>query len=277
MTMALESFVRDLSSLRTGILSDLVLHFGEKSWNIHRAIACCHSKWFQKALTVGLEESESRVITLQDSIIYADAIDSMVSYFYRAGYDASTCETSEPLLHAQVAIIADKYDCASLYGLAENSFAATIKAVEIDDWAVIATFIHDHTISEAPAHAKVRTLVATAMTDRPSVFRSALRNKNVLDLLQSNADLATDLLLNGQAGRQACDEDIFMCGFCNYGHFGSRKCLNATPNTTLGATQCPQCQSVNGTKKGRYEKMNICPAYPCPLCNGHHTVPPQEL
>ena len=38
-----------------GNLSDLTLIFGEKSWQIHKALACCHSKWFQKAVTSGFE------------------------------------------------------------------------------------------------------------------------------------------------------------------------------------------------------------------------------
>jgi hypothetical protein len=54
----------------------------------------------------------------------------MVTYFYKAGYNVSQYDTSESLLHAQVATIADKYDCASLYKLARISFADTVNAVE---------------------------------------------------------------------------------------------------------------------------------------------------
>ena len=43
---------------------------------------------------------------MKDEPEYADAIDCMVSYFYAGGYDASRYDTSEALLHAQVAIIA---------------------------------------------------------------------------------------------------------------------------------------------------------------------------
>lgn len=44
----------------------------------------------------------------------------MASYFYEAGYNASKYDTSEALLHAQVAILADKYDCQSLYKLRKS-------------------------------------------------------------------------------------------------------------------------------------------------------------
>jgi hypothetical protein len=75
---------------------------------------------------------ESRVITLQDDAEFADAVDCMVSYFYEAGYDPSKYDTSEFLLHAQIAVLADKYDCASLYKPARISFENTGKAVESD-------------------------------------------------------------------------------------------------------------------------------------------------
>jgi len=43
--------------LTSGKLSDLTLKLGEKNWQIHKAIACCHSKWFDKAVTSGYEVS----------------------------------------------------------------------------------------------------------------------------------------------------------------------------------------------------------------------------
>ena len=52
--MAYENYVRDLSYLTSGDLSDLTLNFSDKSWRIHKALMVCHSKWFQKALTGGL-------------------------------------------------------------------------------------------------------------------------------------------------------------------------------------------------------------------------------
>jgi hypothetical protein len=50
-----ENYIRDFSYLLSGKLSDLTLNFGNKTWQIHKALAVCHSKWFQKALTGGLE------------------------------------------------------------------------------------------------------------------------------------------------------------------------------------------------------------------------------
>ena len=42
---------------------------------------------------------------------------------------------------AQVAIIADKYNCASLYKLARRAFGNAVKNINPSEWAVIAGFI----------------------------------------------------------------------------------------------------------------------------------------
>jgi len=135
----------------------------------------------------------------------------MVSYFYEAGYDASKYETPECLLHAQVATIADKYDCASLYKLAKTSFANTVKTVDSGDWATIATFVYDHTTTEIPDQVKLRNLVVAALTGRHSVLKSTLQNKIVIELLRSYADLTIDLLIAGLGGPTA--NEIFKQNF----------------------------------------------------------------
>ncbi|KAF2457211.1 hypothetical protein BDY21DRAFT_386018 [Lineolata rhizophorae] len=193
--MALKNYVHDLSNLKSGNLSDLTLNFGNKSWQIHKALACCHSEWFRKAVTIGFEETDSGVVTLQDDDEFDDAIDCMVSYFYEADYNAYKYSTSESLLHAQVAVIADKYDCVPLYNLARTSFAKTITAVERDDWAVIAAFIYDHTTREVPAHMELRGLVVDAVVGRHSALKSTLGIESIEEFLRLRADLAIDLLL----------------------------------------------------------------------------------
>ncbi|PVH90153.1 hypothetical protein DM02DRAFT_79809 [Periconia macrospinosa] len=153
---------------------------------------------FQNAVTTGFKENIDKEVTLEDSPEFADAIDCMVSYFYNANYDTSKYNASESLLHAQVAIIADEYDCASLYRLAKISFANAIKAVESDDWAAIAPLIYDYTTTELQAHKELRGLVVAAVTDNTILSKSIFQMKSIEELLRSNADLATDLLLSGQ-------------------------------------------------------------------------------
>ncbi|KAF9730209.1 hypothetical protein PMIN04_012258 [Paraphaeosphaeria minitans] len=272
--MAFKSYVRDLSYLQSGSLSDLTLNFGEKSWQIHKALAVCHSKWFQKALTNGLEETTSGVITLQDDYRYANATDCMVSYFYQAGYDASKYDTIESLLHAQVAILADKYDCASLYSLARSSFSNTIEATKSDDWAVVAGFIYDYTTTEASAHLEIRKLAVVAKASRRSVLKTTLLDESVIDLLRSNADLATDLLLGGRHGT----DYHFICEHCRYSHVGPRSCPSVFSADDSGTRDCPQCGKGNGhqARHTRWVNISMRPTYSCPLCDGCHTLKPEE-
>lgn len=72
-----------------------------------------------------------------------------------------------------------------------------MKTVDSDDWGAIAAFIYDHTPTEVPAHVELRNLVVAAVTDRHSVLKSTLHSGIIVELLRSNADLATNLLLGG--------------------------------------------------------------------------------
>jgi hypothetical protein len=56
---------------------------------------------------------------------------------------------------------------------------------------------------EAPAHVEIRIIVVTPVASRYSMFESTLRNENIIDLLRSNADLVTDLLLARGHGPKA--------------------------------------------------------------------------
>jgi hypothetical protein len=58
----------------------------------------------------------------------------------------------ETLLHAQVAIIADKHECVFLCRLAETSFVNMVMAVNRDAWAV---FVYDYTTTVALDHAEI--------------------------------------------------------------------------------------------------------------------------
>jgi hypothetical protein len=69
------------------------------------------------------------VVTLKDDPAFFPAVNCMVSYFYNYRYDASEHEFHAPLVHAQVAVIADKYDCASLFRYARDSLAESMSAV----------------------------------------------------------------------------------------------------------------------------------------------------
>jgi hypothetical protein len=96
------------------------------------------------------------VVTLGDDIEFANAIDSMVWYFYKAAYGLTKYKTPGPLLHAQVVIIADKNVCPSLYNLAKTPYAKTTKTIESEDRAAIAAFLYQQTSTEVLAHMELR-------------------------------------------------------------------------------------------------------------------------
>lgn len=219
------------------------------------------------------------MITLEDEPEFADAVDCMVSYFYEAGYDATKYETPEPLLHAQVATIADKYDCASLYKLANTSFARSVRTVDNDGWGSTAGFIYDHTSTEVPAHVELRKIVVAAIIGRHSVLRSALHNETVVELLRSNADLATDLMLGGLHENRTGDasELIFVCDNCHYIHAGSRNCSSiVSPSDLSFGRLCPNCGLGAEISKRYTHKVQKLPAFACPFCDGLHTKAPDE-
>jgi hypothetical protein len=213
---------------------------------------------------------------LNDDPEFADAIDCMVSYFYKADYNVSQYDTSESLLHAQVATIADKYDCPSLYKLAKTSFAVTVNAVESDDWVAIAAFIYDHTITDLPAHKELRGLVVDAVANRPVVLNFILQLESTAGLLRSTADLATDLLLSRPYKPKIEDDAkyIFTCGKCQYAHIGSRDCAYvASRNSSLHEETCPQCWSqTRALSKRNAYRVGLVMSFPCPSCHGLHTV-----
>lgn len=218
------------------------------------------------------------MITLNDDPEFANAIDCMVSYFYKADYNVSQYDTSESLLHAQVATIADKYDCASLYKLARTLFAETVNAVESDDWVAVAALIYDHTTTNLPAHEELRGLVVAAVANRPDVLKLILQLESTSGLLRSTADLATDLLLSGpyMSKMKEVAKHIFTCGKCQYAHVGSYDCAYvASRNGFVHVTICPNCGIQNGvTSKRHTYTVGLVKSFSCPSCDGIHTLEP---
>lgn len=205
----------------------------------------------------------------------------MVSYFYKADYNVSQYDTSEALLHAQVAIIADEYDCASLYKLARTSFMDSVNAIEGENWVAVAALIYDHT-TELRAHEELRSLVVSAVASRPVVLNSILQLKSAAGLFRSSADLATDLLLSEPHTRKIANGAtyIFICNKCQYAHVGARECsyLTSVEGSSYGM-MCPKCGTHTGitTKKFTY-RVSLVRTYSCPSCDGIHTsVPMHEL
>jgi hypothetical protein len=218
---------------------------------------------------------------LKDDLELADAIDCMVSYFYNAPYDASQYDTPRLLLHAQVATITDKYICESLYKLATTSFAELINTAESKEWVNVAAFVYNHTTTDSPAHEELRRVVIAAIVDRPLVFDATIRLDSTAQLLRSDADPATDLLLAGLnpiKGLRAANE-VFACDHCHYAHVGSCDCAFVTSQSRVfGYKVCPQCERSTALPESKKRRLVVqtLQAFSCSACNGFHTIGPVE-
>lgn len=101
-----------------------------------------------------------------------------------------------------------------------------------------------------------------------------LRNESVVDLLRSNADLATDLLLGRRYGYMAKDvcEYHFICDHCHYSHTGPQSCPKVNSVDAIGGRLCPKCRRGASGKTSHYvRKVDPYPTSSCTLCDGFDT------
>ncbi|KAI1080042.1 BTB/POZ protein [Whalleya microplaca] len=71
----------DLSLLKSGLFSDVLVKCDGREWNLHKAILCSRSQWFRAALTNGFQESMTGVITLEEQD--AEVVDWLIYYIYK--------------------------------------------------------------------------------------------------------------------------------------------------------------------------------------------------
>lgn len=202
----------------------------------------------------------------------------MVSYFYNAEYDTELHATPSALLHAQVAILADKYDCASLFKLAKISLGAYIlSSVKNETWTGVLSCIYENTTAELPAHQELREMVAGAITCQPYELEKFLNSENTAHLLRSTPDLSTDLILRIQTGEPP--QDSMLCKNC-----GKRvvidvvKCPLVSPHIeTYPYTACRSCETQMPTDSwGEADSGNakFVQAFWCWACYRFHLIKP---
>ena len=187
----------------------------------------------------------------------------MVSYFYDAAYKPFDYETNNALLHAQVAIIADKYGCVSLFLLSDELFVKSLAAVYATAWVDIAKFVYEHTSVEVLNHRNLRAHLVSSLGIRPLILNAVLAIKGFQDSLRLNADMATDILLGSVLKPVTKDKEPFtlLCRACRFIHIGPTTCSSMEKF-------CPGC--------GKRDKW-ICFQFntvdePCKFCEGKHNT-----
>ncbi len=129
-----------------------------------------------------------------DDTVFADAINCMVAYFYEADYKLPKTDAVAAVLHAQVLVIADKYDCATLCRMALYKFHAAIRSFNDDAWIKSAGFIYPHTTADVPNHKQLRADLVAFAAVNPHMVKRIQQAESFEDVLHSNGDLAIDLL-----------------------------------------------------------------------------------
>lgn len=137
---------------------------------------------------------------------------------------------------------------------------------------LLPAFVYDYTATEIPAHIELRDIVVGAVAGRYSVFQATLQNLKNVDLIRSNAELATDLLLSGRHGSRAnvTSEHHLVCGHCHYSHAEPRMCPNV-----MCKTVCSRCGKRSEKGSNSVRKVIMRPAFSCPACDGFHSQEPE--
>lgn len=217
-----------------------------------------------------LQEGAQGYIKLNDEADLVDAVDCMVSYFYSAAYNTSAYSRYEPLLHSQVATLADKYIVPGLSQLARDRFVLSTKhAAVTPEWADVVAFVYENTTPDLPSHKLMRQQVISTTRDNAKNLKNTICGEGFGDILYKNSELAMDLLL------AACDKistlearsaQYLQCAHCKQNvlvHIGSAAC---DLRSEIG-NSCPECEhgadwlEVNGV-----EVLN------CSQCGGKHTT-----
>ncbi|OTA98291.1 hypothetical protein M426DRAFT_28591 [Hypoxylon sp. CI-4A] len=86
--------------LESESFTDLVVKCGPRTWNLHKAVLCCKSKWFIAALNGNFHEAQSGCITINDE--NPEMIDHMIEWIYNGYIDAKIFEDDDKMYSACV-------------------------------------------------------------------------------------------------------------------------------------------------------------------------------
>ncbi|XP_035210637.1 speckle-type POZ protein B-like [Stegodyphus dumicola] len=98
------SFISDFKSLyKSGMLSDISIIVGDKTFPEHKCVLCARSSVFARMLQTGMIESERNSVEISD--VDPQIMDEFLLFMYTGNMEKSLDETAEELY-----AVADKYD-----------------------------------------------------------------------------------------------------------------------------------------------------------------------
>ncbi|KAF1978713.1 hypothetical protein BU23DRAFT_186363 [Bimuria novae-zelandiae CBS 107.79] len=80
--------------LKTGKHSDFTITCGDKTWNVHRAVICSQSEFFDASARFGKEAVEAKVGLPED---HPEIVEYMIQYMYQQDYRVPSDDSTEPL------------------------------------------------------------------------------------------------------------------------------------------------------------------------------------
>lgn len=113
----------------SGKLSDLLVMCGTQTWNVHRAIICARSRWFEKAYYGGFKEAQSQNISIEEKEPFAIA--KMLKFIYTLDYNGGILENVSDgdsfSVNVEIYKLANYFDVPSLRTLAMKKLSASAR------------------------------------------------------------------------------------------------------------------------------------------------------
>lgn len=154
-----------------------------KSFHLHKALLCYHSKFFQKALDGGFKEQDDKAVYLPDDDVGAFVL--FVNWIYNAPpQKASTTATATALFGLY--IMADKFCIEELQNLSMDVFRASHR-----EGLAMSSDLIEHVYVNTPESSPMRRFIVNFVTYGFSIRKLTMSNK-FLELMKKGGDFAAD-------------------------------------------------------------------------------------
>ncbi|KAK4182685.1 BTB/POZ protein [Podospora australis] len=136
----------DAKLLETGLFSDVTVRCQDREWNLHKAILCTRSEWFEKALNGKFQEAQTGIVKIED--FEPEAVNWVVRYIYTGAchipsLKGKSTRKTNFVTSIEVYTVADFFQLAPLVKIALDTlsaeFDAKLPAIQIEqkpagDW-----------------------------------------------------------------------------------------------------------------------------------------------
>ena len=166
--------------------SDLTITTQTRSFKVHKAIICTHSKVFAAMSDAGFKESSTAELVLEHDD--PAAVECMIHFLYSGDYDDDcTDEYSSLMSHVRVYALAEKYDIEGLKRLAAVIFDEIAEGLMCEEFPAIVAAVFETTPS---GDRGLRDVVSRICADH---IDEVLTNENWKETLATNGEIALSI------------------------------------------------------------------------------------